>query len=41
VWLNFWVTANNNGEYNKTGYYLGVYTAFQALGVFWFAALIW
>ena len=41
VWLNFWSNANTNGEYGKTGYYLGIYAALQVLGVFWFAVLIW
>jgi ATP-binding cassette, subfamily C (CFTR/MRP), member 1 len=33
VWLNFWSEANSESPNQRTGYYLGVYTALQALGV--------
>ncbi|KAM0261709.1 hypothetical protein ACHAQJ_002161 [Trichoderma viride] len=40
VWLEFWTDSNARGN-NRSGLYLGVYAAFQIIGVFWFALLIW
>ncbi|KAL7796652.1 P-loop containing nucleoside triphosphate hydrolase protein [Trichoderma ceciliae] len=40
VWLKFWTDSNARGN-NQSGLYLGVYAAFQIIGVFWFALLIW
>ncbi|KPM35071.1 ABC transporter C family member 3 [Neonectria ditissima] len=41
IWLKFWTDANPDGEDRRTGYYLGTYAALQAIGVVWFAILIW
>ncbi|RFU74209.1 hypothetical protein TARUN_8040 [Trichoderma arundinaceum] len=40
VWLKFWTDSISRGD-NRPGLYLGVYTAFQIIGVLWFALLIW
>jgi ATP-binding cassette, subfamily C (CFTR/MRP), member 1 len=41
VWLKFWTDANEHAPNERIGYYLGIYTAFQVLGVFSFGVLVW
>ncbi|RGP61630.1 hypothetical protein FLONG3_10459, partial [Fusarium longipes] len=40
IWLKFWTDDNEKGG-GRTGYYLGIYSALQIMGVIWFALLIW
>ncbi|KAL6807735.1 P-loop containing nucleoside triphosphate hydrolase protein [Trichoderma sp. SZMC 28013] len=40
VWLKFWTDSNSQGH-TRSGLYLGVFSALQIIGVFWFALLIW
>ncbi|PNP52062.1 hypothetical protein THARTR1_07271 [Trichoderma harzianum] len=40
VWLKFWTDSNSQGR-TRSGLYLGVFSALQIAGVFWFALLIW
>ena len=41
VWLKFWTDANAANPNERTGYYLGVFSALQVLGVITFALQIW
>jgi ATP-binding cassette, subfamily C (CFTR/MRP), member 1 len=41
VWLKFWTDANAEEPNQRAGYYIGVYAAFQVLGVMSNALLIW
>ena len=40
MWLKFWSDAESKNN-DQVGYYLGIYAAFQVIGVLWFAILIW